>query len=150
MKPWQRRTFNALSAVVTLTGVLYFWMKYMLTTDDPFSVVNHPLQPLMLELHLIAAPALLVIFGIVFNAHVASKLKHPARLRRSGLTSLITFLTMSLSGYLLQVAVNEQVRLALLSLHVGTGLVFAVSYSVHLAAGFRLWRAQPANARSLG
>ena len=68
MRSWHRRTFNTLSVVVAATGILYFWMKDMLVTDDPLAVVNHPLQPLTLDLHLLSAPALLVIFGIVLNA----------------------------------------------------------------------------------
>ena len=27
MKAWQRRAFNALAAIVSVTGVLYFWME---------------------------------------------------------------------------------------------------------------------------
>ena len=140
MKTWQRRAFNGLSAAMTATGFLLFWMKYLLVSDDPLAVVNHPLQPLMLDLHLLASPAILVIFGIVFNAHVVSKLTKRVPLRRSGLASLGTFGVMVLSGYLLQVAVHEYIRLAILWLHLGSGLVFAASYTVHVVAGLKSWR----------
>lgn len=148
MKTWQRRTFNALSAVVTTTGILYFWMKDLLVSDDPLAVVNHPLQPLMLDLHVLTGPVLLVIFGVVFHAHVTSKLSTRASLSRSGLIALTTFAVMAFSGYLLQVAVNEHVRLALRWLHIGTGLVFAASYTVHFVAGVRSWARLSAAARS--
>ena len=148
MRPWQRRTFNALSVVVTVTGILYFWMKDMLVTDDPLAVVNHPLQPLTLDLHLLSAPALLVIFGIVFNAHVASKLARRVPLRRSGLASLITFAAMALTGYLLPVIVNERAHVVLRWLHLGSGLVFITSYSVHLGSGLSLWHRVEVGPRS--
>ena len=147
MKTWQRRTFNALVAAVTVTGALYFWMKYGIVTDDPFAVVNHPLQSLMLAAHLVSSPALLVMFGIVFSAHVASKLARRIPLRRSGLTALATFALMAASGYLLQVVVSETWRLVMVWLHVGSGTVFAVSYGLHLLAGFKLWRRAEAGAR---
>ena len=148
MRPWHRRTFNALSVVVTVTGILYFWMKDMLVTDDPLAVVNHPLQPLTLDLHLLSAPALLVIFGIVFNAHVASKLARRVPLRRSGLASLITFAAMALTGYLLPVIVNERAHVVLRWLHLGSGLVFITSYSVHLGSGLALWHRVEVGPRS--
>lgn len=148
MKVWHRRMFNTLSAVVTATGIVYFWMKYLLISDDPLAVVNHPLQPLMLDLHLLSAPVLLVIFGVVLNAHVASKFASGLPSSRSGLTSLATFAVMALTGYLLQVIVNENTHLVLLWLHIGTGLVFAASYTFHFVTGVREWHRVSAGARS--
>lgn len=137
MKAWQRRAFNALSLIVVVTGALYFWMKHMLPSDDPLAVINHPLQPLMLDLHVLSGPGLLLMFGIVFNAHVASKLARRIPLRRSGLTALVTFATMAVSGYLLQVVASEQLRLIVLWLHLGSGAVFAASYGFHIVAALR-------------
>jgi hypothetical protein len=137
---WQRRAFNVLSVAVTVTGVLYFWMKYMMVADDPLAVINHPLQPYMIDAHLVSGPALLVMFGIVFSGHIASKLGQRVPLRRSGIVTLATFLTMASTGYLLPEIVSEQLRLVLLWLHIGSGLVFATSYGIHLVAGLRLWR----------
>ena len=148
MRVWHRRTFNALSAIVTATGIVYFWMKDMLIADDPLAVVNHPLQALMLELHLVSGPALLVIFGIVFSAHVAQKLVSQSPLRRSGYASLTMFAVMALTGYFLPVVVNERLHLVIRWLHIGSGLVFATSYSVHLVAGLTLWRRAAVGPRS--
>jgi hypothetical protein len=149
MKPWQRRAFNALAAIVSVTGAVYFWMKYMLPSDDPLAVVNHPLQPLMLDLHVLSGPGLLLMFGIVFNAHVASKLARRIPLRRSGLTALGTFATMAATGYLLQVVVSEQLRLIVLWLHLGSGAVFVASYGFHLVVAYRpLRRVPPVTARA--
>ena len=139
VKRWQRTTFNVLSALVAATGILYFWMNDLLVSDDPLAVVNHPLQPVMLDLHILAAPLLLVIFGTVFQTHVTAKLSARTPLSRSGLTSLITFAVMAWSGYVLQVVVNERLHLMCRWLHIGSGLVFAVSYSVHFVTGFRAW-----------
>jgi len=138
MKPWERYSFNVAAAVVALTGIVYFWMEYGMSTDDPFAVVNHPWQPHMLSLHVLAAPALLVIFGIIFNSHIGRKLRSCRPNRTTGLLSLGTFALMTLSGYLLQVVTSPGARRACLILHLATGAVFAVSYVVHLVVGLRL------------
>jgi hypothetical protein len=144
MKPWERRTFNGFAAVVAVTGFFYFWMKYFVESADPFAVINHPWQTAMLNLHVIASPLFVLIFGIVFNSHVMKKLK-ATRLpnRRSGYVSLAMFAMMVLSGYLLQVTANEQWLQALVAVHVASGTVFSVVYGAHLVISARLARVRP-------
>ena len=55
MKPWERWAFNGLNIVVAITGLAYLYMKYVLPSDDPFAVVNHPWQSSMLSLHVVVA-----------------------------------------------------------------------------------------------
>jgi hypothetical protein len=130
-----------LALVVFITGVAYFWMKYLVATDDPFAVVNHPWQPAMLGVHVIASPWLVLLFGILLNSHILRKLKVPAvPNRKTGLTSLGTFLAMTLSGYLLQVVTDERVLQALVAVHASTGAVFGVAYGIHLVISLRLAR----------
>ena len=141
MRPWERRLFHVATAAVVLSGLAYFWMKYLMQTDDPFALVNHPWQTTMLSWHVLASPLLVLAFGIVFNAHVMKKLKVKGMAnRKSGYLSLATFAAMLLSGYLLQVASSEALLQALVIVHVGAGAVFAVSYLVHLAISWRLSR----------
>lgn len=141
MKRWERWTFNVLAAVVSVTGFLYLWMKYGMVSDDPFALVNHPLQTTMLSLHVVASPAFILIFGIVLNSHVMKKLRAP-RLpnRRTGLLSLGTFAAMVVSGYLLQVTTSETLLQALVVLHVATSAVFTVAYAIHLLISVRIAR----------
>lgn len=137
MKPWQRHSFTTLSAIVIVTGVLYFWMKDLLTPADPFAVINHPLQPLMQRLHVLAAPLFLVAFGMVVTAHVTWKLRNGRQLRLSGLITLTTIGLMAASGYLLQVAVDETWRRVWVVLHLTSGGVFIVAYGWHFVMGIR-------------
>ena len=67
MNRWERWTFGLLTLGVLLSGGVYFWMKYLLVNDDPFSVVNHPWQSAMLAAHVLAAPGLLLMFGILVD-----------------------------------------------------------------------------------
>jgi hypothetical protein len=137
MNSWERWFFNVLSALVAATGVVYFWMKYFMTTADPFAVVNHPWQPAMLAWHVMAAPALVLIFGIVLRSHIIGKLLSSSRpSRRSGWVSLGSFGVMALSGYLVQVISDPMLLGAVIVAHVASSVVFIVVYAVHLLIGW--------------
>lgn len=140
MSRWHAWTFHSLSAIVSLTGVVYFWMKHLLETDDPFALVNHPLQPAMLNVHILAAPLLVFVLGLIYGSHIAAKLSKAGENKRSGLMALFSFLPMVFSGYLLQVASTPWLRQMALVLHLVTGAVFALTYLVHQIITVRLWR----------
>lgn len=148
MTRWQKYVFSTLAAVITITGVAYFWMKYMMTTDDPFAVINHPWQPAMLKLHVLAAPAFLVAFGVIFNAHVTGRIGKPLPNRRSGLLSLVMVAIMTASGYLLQVFTGDRASQICLIAHLASGGLFAIAYVTHLAISVRLLAEQRRAARS--
>ena len=139
MRPWEHRSFNVASAVVTVTGLVYLYMKFFMQTDDPFAIVNHPWQPSMLAAHVIAAPLLVLMFGMLFRSHTLKKIASPVRAnRRTGWTSLVSFGSMAFSGYLLQVVTSPAWLDALVVLHIVTSLVFAVAYVIHLVIGWRM------------
>ena len=145
MKRWERWTFNALALVVSVTGFAYLWMKYFEQNTDPFAVVNHPWQSTMLGLHVVASPAFILVFGIIFNSHVMKKLQ-ATRLpnRRSGYVSLVTFAVMVLSGYLLQVSSSERWLQGLVILHIASGALFSAAYASHLVISATLARRRTA------
>lgn len=141
MKRWERWSFNIAAFVVAVTGCAYFWMKYVVQTDDPFAVVNHPWQSAMLALHLLASPPFILLLGIILNSHILKKLRAPRTANRgSGLLSLGTFAAMVGSGYLLQVTMDERWMTALVALHVMSGVLFAGAYGIHLVVSLRLVR----------
>jgi hypothetical protein len=150
VRRWERQSFNALAFLVAATGFVYFWMKYVIEPTDPFAVVNHPWQAAMLNLHVVASPAFVLMFGIVLNSHVMRKLR-ASNLpnRRSGYTSLVTFAAMVLSGYLLQISANPLWLQTLVAVHVTAGAVFAVVYAAHLLISIKLARRQPSPAREV-
>ncbi len=114
-------------------------MKYFLASDDPFAVVNHPWQSSMLSLHVVAAPFVILLFGIVLRSHIIKKLVSNSRPdRRTGWISLVSFSMMALSGYLLQVATSSAWLNALVVFHIATSIVFVVGYGAHLVIGWRL------------
>ncbi len=136
---WERWGFNAFHVIVAVTGLVYLYMKYALTTDDPFAIVNHPWQPTMLSAHVLAAPLFVAFFGMLFRSHSFGKLRsrNPAN-RRTGWTSVLGFSAMALSGYLIQVATTSALITFFIWAHVAASVVFVVGYGIHLVNGWRL------------
>jgi hypothetical protein len=141
VKTWERWTFSVLCAVIAATGFAFLVMKYLMVNDDPFAVVNHPWQPAMLHLHVLASPPLILMFGILLNGHILRQLRvRKVANRGSGIASLVTFALMVASGYLLQVVSAEMALTALVVVHVASGTVFVLTYAAHLVISVRLSR----------
>jgi hypothetical protein len=96
------------SAIVSaVTGLVYAAIRYLMTSDDPFSAFNHPAQPWALDAHLLIAPVLLFAIGWFWGNHVTPKLQRKMSIGRpSGLVLLGLVVVMTASGYLLQTIVS--------------------------------------------
>lgn len=120
-------------ALTALTGIAFAAMKYLMTTDDPFAVANHPLQPHALSLHVIVSPLLLFGLGWIFGDHIWPKFRHGnGKNRRSGVWSMVAIVPMTLSGYLMQIATEDAIRNAMTWAHWVSSAVFTVAYVAHL------------------
>ncbi len=138
MSRLEKWSFTVASLTVGLSGIAYWYLAYGLVNDDPFSVINHPLQPVALDIHVLAAPVMLFLAGILFRSHVVGKLSSGCRPRRtSGLWLIAVFVLMGGSGYLLQVVVSDWLRNAVFYVHLITGLVFLPLYLGHFLRGAR-------------
>ena len=123
-------------ALTAITGVVFAVMKYILKSADEFAVVNHPLQPHMLAIHVVAAPFALFILGWTFSNHILPKYRFGnGKNRRSGIAQSLLIIPMALSGYLLQVSVEEALREAMAWAHWITSGVFVIGYLIHLING---------------
>ena len=135
---FERWGFNAAYAAMALSGAGYFIMKYLMATDDPFAVVNHPWEPTMLAIHVVAGPVAIALFSLAFRSHGLPKLWQATAVnRKSGLTAGAVFIVLIGSGYLNQVATNPIVLEGSIWMHIGAGGVFVVAYAIHLIVGYR-------------
>lgn len=140
MSRWEAWLFHVLTLVVSVTGVVYFWMKYFMETDDPLRVINHPLQPILINAHILTAPFLVFIAGLITHTHIIKKLRNKSKVSKlSGLLSLFSFPLMTISGYLLQVTADETASHVIMILHLASGVIFAGSYLVHQVMTFQIW-----------
>lgn len=138
MTRFERWTVWTASATTVLSGVVYLWMKYFLVSEDPYAVVNHPLQPWVLKVHVLVSPLLVFALGLIALKHAAEHLRRRVPVaRRSGLLLAGSAAPMVLSGYCIQVLTDERwVRLAA-GVHIATGLLFALGVAAHGAAVLR-------------
>ena len=121
--------------VVGITGLVYAWMKYLLPPLDPYSAIHHPLQPLVLKIHLVAAPCLVFAVGLVFMQHIWEQFRAGLkRGRRSGVGTLLTLAPMVRSGYLIRVVTAESWLFSLAMIHLVTGSAFVLGFMSHQVA----------------
>lgn len=123
---------HAAVAIVTVTGLAFAWIKYGMSTDDPFAVVNHAWQPTILHLHILAAPVLVFAIGWIFSDHISAKYRSGAAARRpTGILAMWVIAPMIVSGYLLQVFTGERALQVSAVAHWVTSAAFVVAYVVH-------------------
>ena len=120
------------NAIVIVSGVLYGWMLYFAEPADEFSVLQHPWQAEVQRVHILAAPAVVFLSGLIWRAHVWARIQldHPHR-RRTGIVLAVLLLPMTLSGYVLQVVTDETWMRIWVVLHVTTSGLWIVTYIVH-------------------
>ena len=132
MKPFPRWLVWSSSLLTGATGVVYWWMKNVLVSDDPWAVVNHPLQPWVLKAHILVAPVMVFAVGLITLDHVWRHYREGVRAgRSSGLTALWLFAHMVLSGYLVQAVTDATWLSVLVWLHVGTGVAYLTGLALH-------------------
>ena len=135
---FERWGFNAAFAAMTLSGTAYFVMKYLMATDDPFAVVNHPWEPTMLAVHVVAGPIAIALFSLAFRSHGLPKIWQATAVnRKSGLAASGVLVVLIASGYLNQVATDPSVLETSIWTHVGAAAIFVIAYAIHLAVGYR-------------
>lgn len=120
------------SALTVLTGVAYFAVKYLMTTSDPYAVVNHPWQPYLLKAHILVSPFLLFALGMIAVDHVWRHFRQGIRLsRRTALTTAAAVLPMVLTGYAIQVFTDEGWVTAMAVSHIAFGALYGVGLVAH-------------------
>jgi uncharacterized membrane protein YidH (DUF202 family) len=117
------------------TGIVFAVMKYVLDSSDEFAVVNHPLQPHMLAAHVVIAPIALFILGWTFSNHMLPKYRFSDESRKSGISSMLLLVPMTLSGYFLQIVTSEALREAMAIAHWVSSGLFVIGYVTHLIVG---------------
>ena len=123
---------HASNILVGGTGLVYAWMLFFVTSDDEFSVWNHPLQGVTHDLHLVVAPLLVLSFGMIWVPHASKRVRAKQKSgRATGLALCFSFLPMLFSAYFLQVAVDEEWRSIWKWIHTATSVFWLAGYAMH-------------------
>lgn len=142
MTRFERWLQHGAVALVGGTGVVYLVFLYLVPAPDPFAVVHHPWQPHVQHLHLLVAPLLVFSAGQIWAAHAAAKIRSTGGTRRrSGTLLVLALLPMIVSGYLLQVAVEDRWREIWSIVHAVTSGLWLLGYVGHLLTSTvrRIW-----------
>lgn len=139
MKRGTARFVHATSFAIAATGIAWAWMAYVWSPgpepDDPELLLDwvdrHPSEPLVRDLHLLAAPFVIFAVGLIWTSHVAPRLRRPWARRATGLTLAILFAPMVLSGILLQTAPSSESRVVWVWVHGISASVWIAAYLVH-------------------
>jgi hypothetical protein len=107
------------------------------TSGDEYSRASSPWEPLAHNAHVLLVPLLLFACGVIWKSHIvpkwngyrASSCKVPKKF--SGLSLLFIALPMIATGYLIQVSVDERLRLAFVIVHLMTSAVWTIAYVTH-------------------
>lgn len=122
------------TALTAISGIGYFWTKYLLETDDPWALVNNPLEPWFLRVHVVAAPLLVFAIGTITLRHVWRHFRGGIRWgRRSGMAVTLLVAPMVLTGYLIQVVTGQGWLRALAISHIAFGFLYLIGLFVHQA-----------------
>ena len=120
------------SGATALTGVAFFWAKYLVRSAEPWAVINHPLQPWFLKAHILVAPLLVFALGMIAARHIWRHFRSGTRWgRRSGLIAAFMLLPMTATGYGIQAATHVGWLEALGYSHTAFGLVYAIALGLH-------------------
>ncbi len=127
---------------MTITGAAFFFMKYLMSASDPYSVIHHPWQPHALSLHVIGGPVAVFALGVIARDHIVDRLLDPRqrRGRATGLLLLVLALPMIASGYLLQVITDPALKRVLVGAHLISGGLYALLFAGHLLVSWSLRR----------
>lgn len=116
------------------TGLIYAWMVFLVEPADPYSVVNHPLQPQVQHLHILVAPLLVFTAGLIWRRHVWAQWRRGiADRRKSGLSLIFLLVPMIVSGYLIQTATGDGWRRTWVWVHLVSSGLWLLGYLAHQA-----------------
>ncbi len=132
MSGFERWSVWVSAALTTITGIGLFWTKYFLEASDPWSVVNHPLQPWLLKAHIVTAPLLVFALGLIALRHIWKHFLNGVHWgRHSGIMTGLVTVPMIVSGYLIQAVTHAAWLEAIAISHIVLGFAFALGLSLH-------------------
>jgi len=125
--------FHTSNALVSATGVGYALAAYVAESEDPYALVNHPLQPHLQHAHVALAPTLVFVLGVIWSRHAQPRVLSGSKARRtSGVVLLTLALPMIFSGYFIQVAVEPEWRSAWVGIHLMTSVAWLLATLAHV------------------
>ena len=139
MNAFERWSIRLTSLVLAASGLGFMWAKYLVVNDDPFAIINHPLQMWFLKIHVVAAPLFMFAFGAIAVRHVWNHVRGRERqARKSGYVTLWSVAPAIATGYVIQIATAVWLVRWLEISHEAAGVALIVGLALHLVV-IRRW-----------
>jgi hypothetical protein len=120
-------------AVLFLSGAVWAWFNYFAVAPNDFGSAS---KSLAMKVHGGTAMAILVLLGIVLNAHVRFAWR-ASRNRINGAIFLSVFALLTVTGYGLYYAGGEKLRAWTSWVHLAVGMALPIFLLVHILLGKR-------------
>ena len=92
MTTFQRQFVYISTIAAFISGVLYIGLRTFAEPEDPWAIVNHPLEPWALKAHILTAPIMLFAVGLITAQHIIRSLRSSLpNGRQSGLIMTVLF-----------------------------------------------------------
>ena len=144
LKRLQRYFLYAVLALVFLSGVVWAYWNYLVASPGDFEMSA---KAWAMKIHGAAAMAVLVLIGMLLNAHVRFAWR-ARRNRTNGSIFLSAFAVLIITGYGLYYAGGERLRAWTSWIHLAIGLVLPILLVIHIFLGRRTRPAVQSSTRS--
>ena len=145
--PWHQGAVYGATAALAVSGIIWLVLHYFLAVPGEYGPQIHPLEPWMLRLHGAAAMAGLIIYGSLLPVHV----RRAWSLRRNivlGIALVSVLLLLTITGYLLYYAGDENTRPVISAAHWILGLGVPGLLIWHIVSGRAQSRAEKPSAQT--
>jgi hypothetical protein len=133
LKRLQRYFLYAVLALVFLSGVTWAYWNYLVASPGDFEMSA---KAWAMKIHGAAAMAVLVLIGMLLNAHVRFAWR-AGRNRANGSVFLSAFAVLIITGYGLYYLGGERLRAWTSWIHLAIGLVLPILLLIHIFLGRR-------------
>jgi len=132
--PWHQSAVYTATVVLVATGAVWVVLHYFFAVPGEYGPQVHPLEPWMLKVHGAAAMAGLIVYGSLLPLHV----RRAWTIRRNivlGIALIGLLLVLTITGYLLYYAGDEELRPLVSAAHWIPGLVVPILLAWHVISG---------------
>ena len=133
LKRLQRYFLYAVLALVFLSGVVWAYWNYLVASPGDFEMSA---KAWAMKIHGAAAMAVLVLIGMLLNAHVRFAWR-ARRNRANGSLFLSALAVLTITGYGLYYEGDERLRAWTSWIHLAIGLVLPILLLIHIFLGRR-------------
>ena len=145
---WHQAGVYGATAALAVSGVIWLVLHYFLAAPGEYGPQIHPLEPWMLRLHGAAAMAGLIIYGSLVPVHI----RRAWAIHRNialGIGLVAFMLLLTITGYLLYYAGDENTRPVISAAHWILGLAVPALLVWHIVSGRTLARASETRGRQI-